>query len=229
MKYPSDRFTSSEYISKLVDISAIVGIVTIILFTMQAATRTEISSDIQQSLFAILVILILAAINIFSNIINKDYIRDNQIIESIVNIYGGSYHNGSYQQNNDSITNFAFETPTNYFDVMKTIEQIPVDTDRSHPGVQDVLLELQSYILTEPSLSVEKRQIAMEKIQEIAIEAIEHPDNLALAKLVAAMQRIEGNQELRSILIRCLITVTDESTFKSILKAIDLWEKAIKM
>jgi hypothetical protein len=216
MKYPSDRVSSSEYISKLVDISAIVGITTIILFTMQTATRTEISSDIQQSLFAILVILILAAINIFGNIINKDSIRDHQIAESIVNVYGGDY-----QQNSQST--FELQRPANYFDVLKTIEQIPVDIDRSHPGVQDVLLELQSYILTEPNLSVEKRQIAMDKIQEIAIEAIEHPDNLALAKLVKAMQKIEGNHELRSILIRCLITVTDESALNSISKAIDSW------
>jgi hypothetical protein len=216
MKYPADRVSSSEYISKLVDISAIIGITTIILFTMQAATRNEISSDIQQSLFAILVILILAAINIFSNIINKDSIRDNQIAESIVNVYGENYkpHNQ---------TNLELQTPSNYFDVLKTIEQIPVDIDRSHPGVQDVLLELQSYILTEPNLSVEKRQIAMEKIQKIAIEAIEHPDNLALAKLVKAMQKIEGNHELRSILIRCLIIITDESALNSISKAIDSW------
>jgi hypothetical protein len=217
MKYPTDRFSSPEYISKLVDISTIVGITTIILFTMQAATRTEISSDIQQSLWAILVILILAAINIFGNIISKGSIRDNQIAESIVNVYGGDY-----QQNSQST--FELQTPTNYFDVLKTIEQIPVDIDRSHPGVQDILLELQSYILTEPNLSVEKRQIAMGKIQEIAIKAIEHPDNLALVKLVTAMQKIEGNQELRSILIRWLITITDESTLTSISKAIDLWE-----
>jgi hypothetical protein len=99
MKYPADRFSSSEYISKLVDISAIVGITTIILFTMQAATRTEISSDIQQSLWAILVILILAAINIFGNIINKDSIRDNQIAESIVNVYRGDYQQNSQSTN----------------------------------------------------------------------------------------------------------------------------------
>jgi hypothetical protein len=216
MKYPADRVNSSEYISKLVDISAIVGITTMILFTMQTATRTEISSDIQQSLFAILVILILAAINIFGNIINKDSIRDNQIAESIVNVYGGDY-----QQNSKST--FEFQRPANYFDVLKTIEQIPVDIDQSHPGVQDVLLELQSYILTELNLSVGKRQIAMDKIQEIAIEAIEHPDNLALAKLVKAMQKIEGNHELRSILIRCLIIITDESALNSISKAIDSW------
>jgi hypothetical protein len=221
MKYPADRVSSSEYISKLVDISAIVGITTIILFTMQAATRNEISSDIQQSLFAILVILILAAINIFSNIINKDSIRDNQIAESIVNVYGGGY-----QQN--SQTTFELQRPPNYFDVLKTIEQIPVDLDRSHPGIQDVLLELQSYILTELNLSVEKRQIAMDKIQEIAIEAIEHPDNSGLEKLVKSMQKIEGNQELRSLLIKCLTISTNESTLKSIAKAIDLWEKVTR-
>ena len=217
MKYPADRVSSSEYISKLVDISAIVGITTIILFTMQAATRTEISSDIQQSLWAILVILILAAINIFGNIINKDSIRDNQIAESIVNVYGGGY-----QQN--SQTTFELQTPPNYFDVLKTIEQVPVDIDRSHPGVQDVLLELQSYILTEPNLSIEKKQIAMEKIQEVAIEAIEHPDNSALKKLVASMQKIEGSQELRSMLIGCLTILTDEPALKSLLIAIDSWK-----
>ena len=217
MKYPADRVSSSEYISKLVDISAIVGITTIILFTMQAATRTEISSDIQQSLWAILVILILAAINIFGNIINKDSIRDNQIAESIVNVYGGGY-----QQN--SQTTFELQTPPNYFDVLKTIEQVPVDIDRSHPGVQDVLLELQSYILTETNLSMEKKQIAMEKIQEVAIEAIEHPDNSALKKLVASMQKIEGSQELRSMLIGCLTILTDEPALKSLLIAIDSWK-----
>jgi hypothetical protein len=83
MKYSLDRFTSAEYLSKIVDISVIAGITTIILFTMEAITCTEISSDIQQSLVVILVILILAAINIFSNIINKGYISDNQIAESI--------------------------------------------------------------------------------------------------------------------------------------------------
>jgi hypothetical protein len=218
MKYPSDRFSSSEYIGKLVDISAIAGITTIILFTMQAATRTEISSDIQQSLWAILVILILSSINIFSNIINKDAIRDNQIAESIVNVYGGGY-----QQN--SQTNFELQTPPNYFDVLKIIEQVPVNIDRSHPGMQDVLLELQSYILTEPNLSGEKKQIAMEKIREIAIKAIEHPDNSTLIKLVTEMQKIEGNQELRSILIRFLTISTDESALQSISRAIDLWKK----
>lgn len=218
MKYPADRVSSSEYISKLVDISAIVGITTIVLFTMQAATRTEISSDIQQSLWAILVILILAAINIFGNIINKDSIRDNQIAESIVNVYGGDY-----QQNSQST--FELHKPTNYFDVLKTIEQIPVDIDRSNPGVQDVLLELQSYIFTEKNLSGDKKQIAMEKIQEIAIEAIEHPDNFALTKLVMAMQKIEGNQELRTILIISLTILTDEPALNLILRAIDSWQK----
>jgi hypothetical protein len=218
MKYPSDRFNSSEYIGKLVDIAAIAGITIIILFTMQAATRTEISSDIQQSLWAILVILILASINIFSNIINKDAIRDNQIAESIVNVYGGGY-----QQN--SQTTFELQTPPNYFDVLKIIEQVPVDIDRSHPGVQDVLLELQSYILTEPNLSGDKKQIAMEKIREIAIEAIDHPDNSALIKLVTEIQKIEGNQELRAILIRFLTISTDESALQSISRAIDSWKK----
>jgi hypothetical protein len=218
MKYPSDRFNSSEYIGKLVDIAAIAGITIIILFTMQAATRTEISSDIQQSLWAILVILILASINIFSNIINKDAIRDNQITESIVNVYGGGY-----QQN--SQTTFELQTPPNYFDVLKIIEQVPVDIDRSHPGVQDVLLELQSYILTEPNLSGDKKQIAMEKIREIAIEAIDHPDNSALIKLVTEIQKIEGNQELRAILIRFLTISTDESALQSISRAIDSWKK----
>jgi hypothetical protein len=83
MKYSFDRFTSAEFLSKIVDISVIAGITTIILFTLQAITHTKISSDIQQSLVVILVILVLAAINIFSNIINKDSISDNQIAESI--------------------------------------------------------------------------------------------------------------------------------------------------
>lgn len=77
MKYSSDQFTSAEHLSKMVDISAIVGITIIILFTLQAVTRTEISSDIQQSLLVILVILILAAINMFGNIINEDSIHNN--------------------------------------------------------------------------------------------------------------------------------------------------------
>lgn len=216
MKYPSERVSSSEF-SKLVDISAIVSITAIILFTIEAATHDKISSDIQQSLFAILVILILAAINIFGNIINKDYIRDNQIAESIINVYGGDYQKNSQ-------TTFELQTPSNYFDVLKTIEQIPVDIDRPNPGIQDVMLELQSYILTEPNLSVEKRQVAMGKIQEIAVEAIEHPDNLALKKFVKAMRKIEGNQELRSTLIKCLITITDESIFTLVSRVIDLWE-----
>lgn len=218
MKYPSDRLGSSEYISKLVDISAIVGVTTMILFTIQAATRNEISSDIQQSLFAILVILILAAINIFGNIINKDSIRDNQIAESIINVYGGGYQNNSQ-------TTFELQTPSNYSDVLKTIEQIPIDLDQSNPDMQDVLLELQSYVLKEPNLSVEQRQIAMGKIQEIAVEAIEHPNNLALKKFVKAMQKIEGNRELRSLLIKCLTISLDKSVLNSMLKLIDSWEK----
>jgi hypothetical protein len=217
MKYPSDRVSSSEYISKLVDISAIAGITTIILFIIQAATRNEISSDIQQSLFAILVILILAAINIFGNIINKDSVRDNQVAESIVNLSGGDY------QHNSQAT-FKLKTPSNYSDVLKTIEQIPIDIDQSNPDMQDVLLELQSYVLKEPNLSVEQRQIAMGKIQEIAVEAIEHPDNSALKKLVASMQKIESSQELRSMLIGCLTILTDEPALKSVLIAIDSWK-----
>jgi hypothetical protein len=217
MKYLSSRFSSSESISAIVDISTIAGISIMILFTMQSATRSGISADIQQSLFVILLILILAAVNIFGNIINKDFIRDSQTAKSNINIYGDDY----YLRNQ---TTLKFQTPRNYFDVLKTIEQIPVDTDRSLSEVQAVLLELQSYLLTEPNLSVEKRQIAMGKIQEIAIESIEHPDNSALTKLVASRQKIEGIQELRSMLISCLTILTDEPALKSLLRAIDSWK-----
>jgi hypothetical protein len=232
MKYTSEQTTSAEKPSKIADISAILGITSIVIFTMELAVRETTSDDARQALFAILAIAILAAIKIFTNVTygNSEINRDpsNQDIESIVNLYGGTYHSGGHFENRTSVenrtqvhNNLDFKVPDNYFDVVKTIEQVPASEHSGIVSIREVLIRLHSYIETEPNLSVEQRKIALDKVKEIAIHAIANPYDKELQDVTLLMIEIDNMSDLWSQIIIALITPINIPALKLMLSVLN--------
>jgi hypothetical protein len=60
--------------NKIVDVFALLGITSMVLYTLELVTRDTISEDVRQTLFAILAILIIAAINIFNAVISRAFV-----------------------------------------------------------------------------------------------------------------------------------------------------------
>jgi hypothetical protein len=67
MKYTSEQ-------NKIVDVFALLGVTSMVLYTLELVTRDTISEDVRQTLFAILAILIIAAINIFNTVISRAFV-----------------------------------------------------------------------------------------------------------------------------------------------------------
>lgn len=188
MKYTSEQYKQT----KIVDVIALLGVTSMVLYTLELVTRDTISGDVRQALFAILAILIIATINIFNAVISRAFQEDlpGQDIDTVVNLYGGTYQSNTSIENSTKINSaFDFQIPENYFDVVKTIEQIPSLEGHDNVSLKEVLIRLQSYIETEPSLTLEKRKLALDKVKEIAIQAIANPNDIeikALTTLIAS-------------------------------------------
>jgi hypothetical protein len=225
MKYSSEQVKSTEILNRLVDISAITGVTLIVLFTIEVVARETTSNDVRQALFAILAVAILAAIKIFTNVIynNNEVYRksSNQDVGSIINLYGGTYNQGRNLDINSSIesrtqvhNNLDFKVPENYFDVARTIEKVPIS---DLVGIREVLVRIHSYIETEPNLSVEQRKIALEKVKEIATQAISDPDDMELQAMTSFMTGINNRSEVWSQIITIFITPINIPILKLIL------------
>jgi hypothetical protein len=230
MKYSSEQINSTGILNRLVDISAIAGVTLIVLFTMEIAARETTGNDVRQALFAILAIAVLAAIKIFTNVIqsNNEVYRElsNQDIGSIVNLYGGTYNHGRNVDINSSVEsrtqvpdNSDLEVPENYFDVVRTIEQVPIS---DIVGIREVLVRIHSYIETEPNLSVEQRKIALDKVKEIATQAISDPDDVELQAMTSFMTGINNRSEIWSQVITTFITPINIPILKLILSVANL-------
>jgi hypothetical protein len=196
------NLSSIKSSSRLPEIAAILGITVSILFTMELATRETTKGDVQETLFAILAILILTAINIFNDVINKGTFTSRFGDSSVVNVYG-DYHSPTNNVDNKTVVHgdVQYKTPENHFDVVRTIEQVPVNDSG---GIREVLTRLQSYVETEPALSVSERETALKRLQEIAMVAIANPNQAELSQISSIMPSLDRKSELRSQLIRIL-------------------------
>jgi hypothetical protein len=217
MKHTSEQYNQT----KIVDVVAILGATSMVLFTLEVATRDTISAEIQQTLFAVLAILIVVAINIFNTVISLNKVNQDKLLSqdigSVVNVYGGKYQSNTSIENSTKINGaFDFKIPENYFDVVKTIEQIPTSEDHNNVSVREVLIRLQSYIETEPSLTLEKRKLALDRVKEIAIQAIAHPDDIEIKELTALIT-VDSGSEVWYQIINALTMNVDISATKLIL------------
>jgi hypothetical protein len=201
MKYTSEQYKQT----KIVDVVALLGVTSMVLYTLELVTRDTISGDVRQALFAILAVLIIAAINVFNAVISRAFQEDllDQDIDTVVNVYGGTYQNN-------------FQISENYFDVVKTIEQIPFPKDHANVSVREVLIRLQSYIETEPSLTLEKRKLALDRVKEIAIQAIASPDDIEI-KALTTLITSDSVSEMWPQIINTLTMNIDISAAKLIL------------
>jgi hypothetical protein len=230
MKYSSEQVNSTGILNRLVDMSAIAGVTLIVLFTIEVIARETTSNDVRQALFAILAVAVLAAIKIFTNVIynNNEVYREssNQDVGSIINLYGGTYNQGRNLDINSSIesrtqvhNNLDFKVPENYFDVARTIEKVPIS---DLVGIREVLVRIHSYIETEPDLSVEQRKIALEKVKEIATQAISDPDDVELRAMTSFMTGINNRSEVWSQIITIFITPINIPILKLILSVANI-------
>jgi hypothetical protein len=217
MKHISEQYNQT----KLVDIVAIIGATSMVLFTLEVASRDTISAEIQQTLFAVLAILIVVAINIFNTVISLNQVNQDKLLSqeigSVVNIYGGKYQSNTSIENSTKINGaFDFQIPENYFDVVKTIEQIPTPEDHTNISVREVLIRLQSYIETDPSLTLEKRILALDRVKEIAIQAITSPNDIEIKELTTLIT-VDSNSEMWPQIVNALTMNIDISATKLIL------------
>jgi hypothetical protein len=215
MKYTSEQYKQT----KIVDVVALLGVTSMVLYTLELVTRDTISGDVRQALFAILAVLIIAAINVFNAVISRAFQEDllDQDIDTVVNVYGGTYQNNTSIENSTKINSaFDFQIPENYFDVVKTIEQIPFSKDHANVSVREVLIRLQSYIETEPSLTLEKRKLALDRVKEIAIQAIASPDDIEI-KALTTLITSDSVSEMWPQIINALTMNIDISAAKLIL------------
>ena len=108
--------------------------------------RNDITPDIKQALFFILMILISGTLRFFMRAASKEDNMDEnkQYPQTIVH---GNYYSGNrvgdavYNTSNQNVTDIKIDTPSNYFDVLKTIEVVPDSPDPNQPGIKDVLIQ----------------------------------------------------------------------------------------
>jgi hypothetical protein len=216
MKYTSEQYKQT----KVVDVFALLGVTSMVLYTLELVTRDTISGDVQQTLFAILAILIIATINVFNAVISRAFSEDllSQDIDTVVNVYGGGYQKNTSIKNRTLIEGrLDFKIPENHFDVVKTIEQVTSSENSSHVGIRDILIRLQSYIETEPNFSVEQKKIALDRVKEVAIQAIANPDDVEIKSFTTLMSTVGNSSEIWSQIITALTMNTSISAVTLIL------------
>ena len=189
--------------------------------------KIDISADLKQGLFFILLWLIFGSIDLLKQAANREVISDVDKIQNIVhNYYDRVGDNnisslsdrkfGTISINNrgdtiNTITNkgtINTNTPSNYFDVIKTIEVIPDSLDPSKPGIKDILVELQSYVESDYALSLSEKEVILETIKSIAIEARVDPNNDDFTFIVESIQEIGKNPDFRLRVINALKSVS---------------------
>jgi hypothetical protein len=199
------NISKSENTNQLVEITAIISITILVIFAMFTASHTDpTNSDFSQAIFFLLMILVILAIKVLINVTSKSLQIGGKVADSMINVYGGSYTHESptvYNTANNSSTtqyNSNFEVPSNYFDVIRAIEQVPVNNDAPLVGLREILLHLQYRIEALPDASLESRRVALEKIAGIAITAVENPQDPDLQAMLSMFLLLDRRSELWS-------------------------------
>jgi FlaA1/EpsC-like NDP-sugar epimerase len=171
--------------------------------------RNDITPDLKQALFFILMILISGTLRFFMRAASKEDNMDEnkQYPQTIVH---GNYYSGSrvgdavYNTSNQNVADIKMDTPYNYFDVLKTIEVVPDSPEPNKPGIRDVLIQLQSYVESDSTLSVTEKVAILELIRRMAIQAKSDPLNNDLISVVESIQQIDRNSDFKSRIVKAL-------------------------
>ena len=171
--------------------------------------RNDISIDLKQGLFFILMALIFGSLDLFKSAASKEDNTDRSKQYPQTVIYGDYYSTNRvgdevYNTSNQNVTDIKMDTPSNYFDVLKTIEVVPDSLDRNQPGIKDVLIQLQSYVESDSTLVVSEKEAIFELIKRMAIEAISDPINHDLISVVESIQKIDRNSDFKARIIQAL-------------------------
>jgi hypothetical protein len=171
--------------------------------------RNDITPDIKQALFFILMILIAGTMRFFMRAASKeDNIDENkQYPQTIVN--GNYYYTNRvgdevHNRSNQNCTDIKMDTPSNYFDVLKTIEIVPDSPDPNKPGIKDVLIQLQSYVESDSTLLVTEKEGIFELIKRMAIQAKADPINNDSISVVESIQKIDRNSDFKARIVQAL-------------------------
>lgn len=169
--------------------------------------RNDITPDLKQALFFILMILIAGTMRFFMRAASKeDNIHENkQYPQTIVN---GNYYykvgDEVYNTSNQNVAGLKMDTPSNYFDVLKTIEVVPDSPEPNKPGIKDVLIQLQSYVESDSTLLVTEKEAIFELIKRMAIEAKANPINKDSISVVESIQKIDRNSDFKVRIVQAL-------------------------
>jgi hypothetical protein len=175
-----------------------IGLLAIIL-------KMDISEDLKQGLFFILLWLIFGCVDLFKSASKKEGSSDKNI-KIPQTIVQGNYYDGVgriYNTSNRQVKD-KLDIPSNYFDVLKTIEIIPESSDPNKASIRDLLVELQSYVESDYSLSLTEKEAILEVLKSIAIEASTHPNNNDLEYVAESIEKIDRNLEFKSRVISAL-------------------------
>jgi hypothetical protein len=171
--------------------------------------RNDITPDLKQALFFILMILISGTLRFFMRAASKEDNMDEnkQYPQTIVH---GNYYSSSrvgdavYNTSNQNVTDIKMDTPSNYFDVLKTIEVVPDSPDPNQPGIKDVLIQLQSYVESDSTLVVSEKEAIFELIKRMAIEVKLDPITDDLISVVELIQKIDRNADFKFRTVQAL-------------------------
>jgi hypothetical protein len=181
--------------------------------------RNDITPDLKQALFFILMILISGTLRFFMRAASKEdnIDKNKQYPQTIVN--GNYYYNKRvgdeiYNTSNQNVADVKMDTPSNYFDVLKTIEVVPDSPEPNKPGIRDVLIQLQSYVESDSTLSVTEKEAIFELIKRMAIQAKADPINNDSISVVESIQKIDRNSDFKARIVQALkaasISTVDE-------------------
>lgn len=203
--------------------------------------RNDITPDLKQALFFVLMILIFGTLRFFIKAASKeDNVNENkQYPQTIVN--GNYYYNKRigdevYNTSNQNVADIKMDTPSNYFDVLKTIEIVPDSPEPNKPGIRDVLIQLQSYVESDSTLSLTEKEAILELIKQMAIQAKSDPINNDLISVVESIQKIDRNSDFKARIVQALkdgamLTLEEPLArlpITIVMAAIELWMKETK-
>jgi hypothetical protein len=189
--------------------------------------KFDISNDLKQGLFFILLWLIFGSIDLFNNASKiASTVNDNPPQNIIYGNYYDRVENIVSNTSNRQTTDIKLDTPSNYFDVLKTIEIVPVSPDPNKAGIRDALIEFQSYVESDYSLSLSEKEAILEVIKYIAIEARLNPNNDDLEYIVSSIQGIDRNSSFQDRIISALKASGQTlDVIKILISTIDGWKE----
>ncbi|AFY94506.1 hypothetical protein [Chamaesiphon minutus] len=195
--------------------------------------RNDLSSDLKQGLFFVLMALIFGSIDLFKSAANKEINAGEDKRYSKIVVHGDYYNrigDEVYNTSNENIADIKMDTPSNYFDVLKVIEVVPDSPNPNQPGIKDVLVQLHSYVESDSTLLVSEKEKIFELIKQMAIEAQADPINNYAISVIESIQKIDRNTDFKARIVRALkagsMLAFDEYLSKN--SSIKIVEAAIK-